>query len=108
MDGRTLSIWDTFSHTPGKVRNGDAGDVACDHDRRYKHDVRQMADPGVKHDRFSTSWSRVIPDGRSAVNERGIDFYSRLVDALLAHRITPQVTLFHWDVPHALQDRYRV
>ncbi len=106
-DGRKPSIWDTFSHTPGKVRNGDTGDVACDHYHRYKDDVRLMADLGVKHYRFSTSWSRVMPDGRGAVNEKGMDFYSRLVDELLANGITPHVTLYHWDLPQALQDRYR-
>ena len=106
-DGRTPSIWDTFSHTPGKVKNGDTGDVACDHYHRYKEDVRLMADLGVKHYRFSISWSRVVPAGRGAVNEKGIDFYQRLVDELLAHGITPHATLYHWDLPQALQDKYR-
>jgi len=106
-DGRKPSIWDTFSHTPGKVRNGDTGDVATDHYHRFRDDVVLMADLGVKHYRFSTSWSRVIPDGRGAVNEKGIDFYSRLVDELLLKGITPHLTLYHWDLPQALQDRYR-
>ena len=106
-DGRKPSIWDTFSHTPGKVHNGDTGDVATDHYHRFADDVQLMADLGVKHYRFSTSWSRVIPDGRGAVNEKGIDFYSRLVDALLSKGITPHVTLYHWDLPQALQDKYR-
>lgn len=106
-DGRAPSIWDTFSHTPGNVRNGDTGDVACDHYHRYKDDIRLMVDLGVKHYRLSTSWSRVLPDGRGAVNEKGMDFYSRLVDELLANGITPHITLYHWDLPQALQDRYR-
>jgi beta-glucosidase len=106
-DGRKPSIWDTFSKTPGKVRNGDTGDVACDHYHLFKDDVKLMAELGVKHYRFSTSWSRVIPDGRGAVNEKGLDFYSRLVDELLANGITPHCTLYHWDLPQALQDRYR-
>ena len=79
-DGRKPSIWDTFSHIAGKVRNGDTGDVATDHYHRFKDDVKLMADLGVKHYRFSSSWSRVLPDGRGAVNEKGLDFYSRLVD----------------------------
>ncbi len=107
LDGRKPSIWDTFSHTAGKVRNGDTGDVATDHYHRFKEDVKLMADLGVKHYRFSSSWSRVIPDGRGAVNDKGVDFYSRLVDELLAHGITPHCTLYHWDMPQALQDKYR-
>ena len=106
-DGRKPSIWDTFSHTPGKVKNGDTGDVATDHYHRFRDDVRLMAELGVKHYRFSVSWSRVIPDGRGAVNERGVDFYSRLVDELLRNGITPHATLYHWDLPQALQDKYR-
>ncbi len=106
-DGRKPSIWDTFSHTPGKVANNDNGDVACDHYHRYKDDVRLMASLGVKHYRFSIAWPRVIPEGRGAVNQRGLDFYKRLVDELLAHGITPHATLYHWDLPQALQDRYR-
>lgn len=106
-DGRKPSIWDTFSHTKGKTANGDTGDVACDHYHRYKDDVKLMADLGVKHYRFSIAWPRVIPDGRGAVNEKGVDFYKRLVDELLAHGITPHATLYHWDLPQALQDKYR-
>ena len=105
-DGRKPSIWDTFSKTPGKVENGDTGDVACDHYHRYEEDVKLMADLGVKHYRFSIAWSRIIPDGRGAVNEKGLDFYKRLADSLLKHGITPHATLFHWDLPQALQDRY--
>jgi beta-glucosidase len=105
-DGRKPSVWDTFSHIPGHTKNGDTGDVACDHYHRYEDDVKLMADLGIKHYRFSIAWPRIIPDGRGAVNEKGVDFYSRLTDTLLAHGITPHATLFHWDSPQALEDRY--
>ncbi len=105
-DGRKPSVWDTFSKTPGRVRTGESGDVACDHYHRYKDDVKLMAELGIKHYRFSISWPRVIPDGRGAVNEKGLDFYRRLADELLAAGITPHATLFHWDSPQALEDRY--
>jgi beta-glucosidase len=103
-DGRSPSIWDTFSHTPGKVQNGDTGDVADDHYHRYEEDVGHMADLGVKFYRFSLAWPRLQPDGRGALNERGVDFYSRLIDALRARGIEPWVTLYHWDLPQVLQD----
>lgn len=106
-DGRTPSIWDTFSRTPGKTLNGDTGDVACDHYHRFREDVELMADLGVKHYRFSISWSRVLPGGRGQVNEKGLDFYKRLLDALQEKGIQPCVTLFHWDLPQVLQDEYR-
>ncbi len=106
-DGRKPSIWDTFSHTKGKTVNGDTGDVACDHYHRFKEDVKLMADLGVKHYRFSIAWPRIIPDGRGTVNEKGLDFYKRLVDELLTHNITPHATLYHWDLPQALQDKYK-
>ena len=105
-DGRKPSIWDTFSKTPGKTENGDTGDVADDHYHRYEEDVKLMADLGVKHYRFSIAWPRIIPDGRGAVNQKGLDFYKRLADCLLKNGITPHATLFHWDLPQALQDRY--
>lgn len=105
-DGRKPSVWDTWSHTPGRTKNGDTGDVACDHYHRYKEDVKLMADLGVKHYRFSIAWPRIIPDGRGAVNEKGVDFYRRLVDTLGEHGITPHATLFHWDSPQALEDLY--
>ena len=105
-DGRKPSVWDTFSHTPGRVKNGDTGDVACDHYHRFEDDVKLMSDLGIKHYRFSISWPRVIPDGRGAVNEKGMEFYSRLTDLLLKNGITPHATLFHWDSPQALEDRY--
>ena len=104
-DGRGPSIWDTFSHTPGKVQDGDTGDVADDHYHRYEEDVALMADMGVGWYRFSLAWPRIQPDGRGAMNERGIDFYARLVEALLAKGVQPWVTLYHWDLPQALQDR---
>ena len=87
--GRKPSVWDTFAKTPGRVRSGETGDVACDHYHRFEADVELMASLGVKHYRFSIAWSRVIPDGRGAVNEEALDFYRRLVDALLRHGITP-------------------
>ncbi|MEP6477933.1 MAG: GH1 family beta-glucosidase [Rhodoglobus sp.] len=102
-DGRKDSIWDTFARLPGAVVNGDNGDVACDHYHRYRDDVRLMADLGLQTYRFSTSWARVRPDG-GAVNPAGLDFYSRLVDELLAQNIKPWLTLYHWDLPQALQD----
>ena len=105
-DGRGLSIWDTFSHLPGKIKNGDTGDVACDYYHRTATDVKLMAELGVKHYRFSISWPRIIPNGRGAVNEKGVDFYRRLADTLLQHGITPHATLYHWDLPQALQDSY--
>jgi beta-glucosidase len=103
-DGRGPSIWDTFVHEPGRVANGDTGDVACDHYHRYAEDVELMAGLGVDAYRFSLSWSRILPEGRGAANPAGLAFYDRLVDALLARGIDPVVTLFHWDLPQAIQD----
>jgi beta-glucosidase len=102
--GRGPSIWDTFAHTPGKVQNGDTGDVADDHYHRYAEDVAILADLGVTHYRFSLAWPRLQPAGRGALNQQGVDFYSRLVDELLGRGITPWVTLYHWDLPQALED----
>ena len=102
--GRSKSIWDTFSHTPGKVDNGDHGDIADDHYHRYAEDVGHMADLGVGWYRFSLAWPRLQPDGRGALNEQGVDFYARLIEALLAKDITPWVTLYHWDLPQVLED----
>jgi beta-glucosidase len=104
-DGAGPSIWQRFSHTPGLVRDGDTGDVACDHYRRFAEDVRLMRELGLTAYRFSVSWGRVLPEGKGRVNERGLDFYRRLVDALLANGIQPCVTLYHWDLPAALDDR---
>ncbi|MEW1610558.1 MULTISPECIES: family 1 glycosylhydrolase [unclassified Streptomyces] len=103
-NGRTPSIWDTFSHTPGKVLNGDTGDVAADHVHRYRDDVALMKRLGLKAYRFSVSWSRVQPTGRGPAVERGLDFYRSLVDELLAAGITPVATLYHWDLPQELED----
>jgi beta-glucosidase len=104
-DGRGRSIWDTFSRIPGAIADGQTGDVACDHYHRYRDDVELMAGLGAKTYRFSVSWSRVQPEGTGAVNERGLGFYDRLVDTVLAAGITPLVNLFHWDLPQGLQDR---
>lgn len=102
-DGRGLSIWDAFTHTPGKTFQGHTADVTCDHYHRLEEDVALMKAMGLKAYRFSIAWSRVIPQGRGTVNEAGIAFYNRLIDALVAHGITPWVTLYHWDLPLALQ-----
>ena len=101
-DGRTDSIWDVFCRVPGAVVNGDNGDVACDHYHRYPQDIELMADLGLQAYRFSTAWPRVRPDA-GPVNPAGIDFYSRLVDELLTHNITPWLTLYHWDLPQELE-----
>ena len=103
--GRGPSIWDTFARQPGTIADGSTGDVACDHYHRYRDDVRLMADLGARAYRFSVSWPRVIPAGVGAVNQRGVDFYQRLVDALLDAGVQPLINLFHWDLPQALQDR---
>lgn len=103
-DGRGPSIWDTFSRTPGKVRNGDTGDRAVDHYHRYEQDVALMAQLGLHAYRFSVAWPRIQPQGRGPANQRGLDFYRRLVDCLLEHDIEPWLTLYHWDLPQALQD----
>ena len=103
-DGRGASIWDTFSRTPGKVFHGDTGDVADDHYHLWRDDIRLMQQLGIGAYRFSVAWPRVIPKGAGAVNAAGLDFYDRLVDGLVAAKITPFVTLYHWDLPQALQD----
>ncbi len=103
-DDRGVSIWDTFCHQPGRVQNGDTGDTACDHYHRMEQDVALMAELGLQTYRFSVAWSRVMPFGRGAVNEKGLDFYSQLVDRLLDRGVQPAVTLYHWDLPQSLQD----
>ena len=103
-DGRGPSIWDTFSHTSGKTANGDHGDVASDHYRRWRGDVELLGELGVNAYRFSIAWPRIYPTGRSPVEQRGLDHYARLVDALLERGIEPVVTLYHWDLPQALED----
>ena len=104
-DGAAPSIWERFVHTPGRVRDGDTGDVACDHYRRYREDVALMARLGLKAYRFSVAWGRVLPLGTGAVNPAGLGFYDRLTDELLRHGIEPVVTLHHWDLPAALYER---
>lgn len=103
-DGKGESIWDRFSQTPGKIRTGDTMDVACDHYHRWQQDIDLMADLGLKAYRFSISWPRVLPEGHGEINQKGADFYSRLVDGLLEKGIQPFTTLYHWDLPQALQD----
>ncbi len=103
-DGRGPSIWDTFSHTPGKVVNGDTGDVACDHYHRYQEDIALMQRLGISAYRFSTAWPRILPQGKGQVNQAGLDFYDRLIDAILGAGITPWLCFYHWDLPQALQD----
>ena len=102
-DGKGLSIWDRFSHEEGKVFDGHTGDVACDHYHRYPDDVKLMKEIGLQAYRFSLSWPRLMPEGKGAVNQKGLDFYNRLIDELLKNDIRPFVTLFHWDLPAALQ-----
>lgn len=102
--GRGPSVWDGFCRQPGRIANGDTGDVACDHYHRYAEDIALMRDIGVGAYRFSVSWPRVLPTGRGAANEQGLAFYDRLVDGLLAAGIEPWVCLYHWDLPQALQD----
>jgi beta-glucosidase len=103
-DGRGASIWDTFCATPGKVANGDSGEIACDSYNRYAQDIALMRELGLNAFRFSIAWPRIVPNGRGRVNEPGLDFYDRLVDELLAAGIRPFVTLYHWDLPQALED----
>jgi beta-glucosidase len=104
-DGRAPSIWDTFSHTPGRIDNDDHGDVACDHYHRWPEDIALMKRLGTDAYRMSIAWPRVMPAGDGPVNTAGLDFYDRLVDALLDAGITPNITLYHWDLPQSLQDR---
>ena len=103
-DGKGESIWDRFSHTPGKVQDGDTGDVACDHYHRWEADLDLLKKLGLKAYRFSVAWPRVLPNGRGEANQFGLDFYNKLVDRLLKLNIEPYVTLYHWDLPQKLQD----
>jgi beta-glucosidase len=104
-DGKGESIWDRFCHTSGRIANDDTGDVACDHYHRWREDVGLMKELGLQAYRFSVSWSRVLPDGRGSANPAGLDFYDGLVDGLLEASIEPFLTLYHWDLPQALQDQ---
>ncbi|WP_248294277.1 GH1 family beta-glucosidase [Actinoplanes sp. TBRC 11911] len=104
-DGRGPSIWDTFTHTPGAVLRGDTGDVACDHYHRWPADLDLLSELGVGAYRFSVAWPRIVPAGSGQINAAGLDFYDRLTDGLLERGIDPMVTLYHWDLPQALQDR---
>jgi beta-glucosidase len=102
--GRGLSVWDTFSHTEGKIANGHTGDVACDHYHRVDDDVKMMADLGLQTYRFSISWSRVMPEGRGKLNPEGVAWYHHLIELLLDNGIVPCPTLFHWDLPQGLEE----
>src|SRR5208282_5711428 len=106
-DGRKPSVWDTFSHTPGKTFQGDTGDVADDSYHLYKEDVQLLKGLGAKVYRFSISWSRIFPDGTGQPNEKGLAHYQRVVDELLANDIQPYITLFHWDLPQALPNGWQ-
>src|SRR5215510_1544934 len=105
-DGKGVSIWDTYAHTPGNIKDDENGDVANDHYHRYREDVALMASIGANAYRFSIAWPRIFPDGTGQPNPKGIDFYKRLADALREAGIEPFATLYHWDLPQALQDRY--
>ncbi len=104
VDGRTPSIWDTFSHTPGRIEDGTNGDRACDHYRRWEEDVELIADLGIPYYRFSLAWPRLQPGGSGPLNQKGVDFYARLADSLREKGVTPWVTLYHWDLPQELED----
>ncbi len=103
-DGKGESIWDRFTHIPGNIERNDNGDIACDQYHRYPEDFKLMHQMGIKNYRFSVSWSRIYPEGKGQINQKGLDHYSRVVDSLLENGITPWITLYHWDLPQALQD----
>lgn len=104
-DGKGKSIWDKFAHTPGKIIDGSTPDIACDHFYRYKEDIELMKQLGLQGYRFSISWPRILPDGKGKIEKRGLDFYERLVEELLKANIIPFVTLYHWDLPQALEEK---
>ena len=103
-DGRGESIWDRFCQTPGRILDGDNGDVACDHYHRWERDLDLIAELGLDTYRFSIAWPRIVPDGRGGINQSGLDFYRRLVEGALERGIRPLATLYHWDLPQALED----
>ncbi len=101
-DGKGKNIWDIFSHQSGKIKDGTNVDIACDHYHRYKEDIELMEKIGIKAYRFSIDWSRVLPNGTGEINQKGLNYYSNLVDTLLEHNIEPYVTLYHWELPYEL------
>ncbi len=101
--GKGPSIWDAFCTIPGKIQNGDTGNVACDHFHKFKNDIKLLKELGVNSYRLSLSWSRIMPEGKNTINEEGVNFYNEIIDELLENNITPWVTLYHWDLPLALQ-----
>ncbi len=105
IDGKGESIWDRFTHTPGKIKNNENADIAVDHYNRYKEDVKLMADIKMSGYRFSLAWTRIVPEGDGEINQKGLDFYSKLIDELLENNIKPLVTLYHWDLPQKIQDK---
>src|ERR1041384_7304402 len=104
-DGKGESVWDRFAHTSSGVERRETGDIACDHYHRYAEDIEIMRTLGIKNYRFSMAWPRVMPTGEGAINQRGLDHYSRFVDSLLQADIVPWITLYHWDLPQALADK---
>jgi len=105
-DGKGESIWDRFAHTSGKTKNGATGDAACDFYHRYAEDIATMAELGFTASRISFAWPRILPQGKGAVNQKGLDYYNRVIDEFLRHGIKPFVTLYHWDLPQALEDEH--
>ena len=106
LDGKGVSNWDEFVKIPGKTYQETTGEIAVDHYHRYKEDIALMAEMGLKTYRFSIAWTRIFPEGRGAVNQAGVDFYETIIDECLKYNIEPMVTLYHWDLPQALEDAY--
>ena len=106
LDGKGVSNWDEFVKIPGKTYQETTGEIAVDHYHRYKEDIALMAEMGLKTYRFSIAWTRIFPEGRGAVNQAGVDFYEAIIDECLKYNIEPMVTLYHWDLPQALEDAY--
>ncbi len=105
VDGKGESIWDRFTHTPGKIKNNENGDIAVDHYNKYKEDIRLMSNIKMSGYRFSLAWTRILPEGTGEINQKGIDFYSKIIDELLRNNIKPLITLYHWDLPQKIQDQ---